>query len=87
MAVIGLAYAATRWIRGAGAKVNRTFARGSGARAGRTVDGQGTGRAFDDSSTARRQFKRHYGMTFQAYHRARRMGLALNQVRQGARVD
>ena len=30
-----------------------------------------------DPSTARRQFKRHYGMTFQAYHRARRMGLAL----------
>src|SRR5438045_1922118 len=40
-----------------------------------------------DTSTARRQFKRHYGMTFQAYHRARRMGLALNQVRQGDRVD
>jgi AraC family transcriptional regulator, regulatory protein of adaptative response / methylated-DNA-[protein]-cysteine methyltransferase len=40
-----------------------------------------------DPSTARRQFKRHYGMTFQAYHRARRMGLALNQVRQGGRVD
>ena len=28
-----------------------------------------------DPSTARRQFKRHYGMTFQAYHRARRTGL------------
>jgi len=40
-----------------------------------------------DPSTARRQFKRHYGMTFQAYHRARRMGLALDQVRQGGRVD
>src|SRR6476659_2195208 len=40
-----------------------------------------------DPSTARRQFKRHYGMTFQAYHRARRMGLALNQVRHGDRVD
>jgi AraC family transcriptional regulator of adaptative response/methylated-DNA-[protein]-cysteine methyltransferase len=40
-----------------------------------------------DPSTARRQFKRHYGMTFQAYHRARRMGLALNQVRQRGRVD
>src|SRR5881398_3370653 len=39
-----------------------------------------------DPSTARRQFKRHYGMTFQAYHRARRMGLALSQVRQGNRV-
>jgi len=40
-----------------------------------------------DPSTARRQFKRHYGMTFQAYHRARRMGLALREVRRGARVD
>jgi AraC family transcriptional regulator of adaptative response/methylated-DNA-[protein]-cysteine methyltransferase len=40
-----------------------------------------------DPSTARRQFKRHYGMTFQAYHRARRMGLALSEVRNGGRVD
>src|SRR4029077_613620 len=40
-----------------------------------------------DPSTARRQFKRHYGMTFQAYHRARRMGLALRAVRRGGRVD
>jgi AraC family transcriptional regulator, regulatory protein of adaptative response / methylated-DNA-[protein]-cysteine methyltransferase len=40
-----------------------------------------------DPSTARRQFKRHYGMTFQAYHRARRMGLALREVQRGARVD
>src|SRR5205809_5410892 len=39
-----------------------------------------------DPSTARRQFKRHYGMTFQAYHRARRMGLALREVRKGSRV-
>ena len=40
-----------------------------------------------DPSTARRQFKRHYGMTFQAYHRARRMGLALREVRNGGRVE
>ena len=40
-----------------------------------------------DPSTARRQFKRHYGMTFQAYHRARRLGLALGDVRRGGRVD
>jgi AraC family transcriptional regulator, regulatory protein of adaptative response / methylated-DNA-[protein]-cysteine methyltransferase len=40
-----------------------------------------------DPSTARRQFKRHYGMTFQAYHRARRMGVALREVRRGGRVD
>jgi AraC family transcriptional regulator of adaptative response/methylated-DNA-[protein]-cysteine methyltransferase len=36
-----------------------------------------------DPSTARRAFKRYCGMTFQAYHRARRMGLALAGVRQG----
>jgi len=40
-----------------------------------------------DPSTARRQFKRHYGMTFQAYHRARRMGVALREVQKGGRVD
>ena len=40
-----------------------------------------------DPSTARRVFKRHYGMTFQAYHRARRMGLALKEVGKGARVQ
>jgi AraC family transcriptional regulator of adaptative response/methylated-DNA-[protein]-cysteine methyltransferase len=39
-----------------------------------------------DPSTARRQFKRYYGMTFHAYHRARRMGMALRQVRKGEPV-
>jgi AraC family transcriptional regulator, regulatory protein of adaptative response / methylated-DNA-[protein]-cysteine methyltransferase len=39
-----------------------------------------------DPSTARRQFKRHYGMTFQAYHRARRIGLALRDVQKRGRV-
>ena len=39
-----------------------------------------------DPSTARRQFKRHYGTTFQAYHRARRMDLALHQVRETGNV-
>jgi AraC family transcriptional regulator, regulatory protein of adaptative response / methylated-DNA-[protein]-cysteine methyltransferase len=39
-----------------------------------------------DPSTARRQFQRHYGMTFHAYHRARRMGRALTQVRKGDAV-
>ena len=37
-------------------------------------------------STARRQFRRWYGMTFQAYQRARRMGMALNDLSHGARV-
>ena len=41
-------------------------------------------RAMDiDPSTARRQFQRYFGMTFHAYHRARRMGLALHEVRKG----
>src|SRR3954467_15872963 len=40
-----------------------------------------------DPSTARRHLKRHYGMTFQAYYRARRMGLALREVKQGGRVE
>ncbi len=39
-----------------------------------------------DPSTARRQFKRYCGMTFQAYHRARRMGLALLDIRKGRKV-
>lgn len=34
-----------------------------------------------DPSTARRQFQRYYGMSFQAYARARRMGAALALVR------
>src|SRR5256886_13442395 len=57
----------------------------------RAPDGKITDRELSamsiDPSTARRQFKRHYGMTFQAYHRARRMGLALREVRKGGRVD
>ena len=53
---------------------------------GRLTDKELTALAIDPS-TARRQFKRHYGMTFQAYHRARRMGLALSQVRGGDRVE
>jgi AraC family transcriptional regulator of adaptative response/methylated-DNA-[protein]-cysteine methyltransferase len=53
---------------------------------GRLTDKELTALAIDPS-TARRQFKRHYGMTFQAYHRARRMGLALCEVRKGGRVD
>lgn len=39
-----------------------------------------------DPSTARRQFQRYYGMTFQAYARARRLGRALNQIRKGESV-
>lgn len=39
-----------------------------------------------EPSTARRQFKAYHGMTFQAYQRARRMGMALRQVRTGRKV-
>ncbi|MGB8337313.1 MAG: trifunctional transcriptional activator/DNA repair protein Ada/methylated-DNA--[protein]-cysteine S-methyltransferase [Burkholderiales bacterium] len=39
-----------------------------------------------DPSTARRQFLRHYGMTFHAYLRARRMGRALQQIKKGDSV-
>lgn len=37
-----------------------------------------------EPSTVRRRFKARYGMTYQAYARARRMGLALSAVRGGA---
>jgi AraC family transcriptional regulator of adaptative response/methylated-DNA-[protein]-cysteine methyltransferase len=36
-----------------------------------------------DPSTARRQFRRYFGMTFHAYQRSRRMGAALRGVRNG----
>jgi AraC family transcriptional regulator of adaptative response/methylated-DNA-[protein]-cysteine methyltransferase len=39
-----------------------------------------------DASTARRQFKKRFGMTFVEYARARRMGIALKQIREGEAV-
>ncbi len=39
-----------------------------------------------DPSTARRHFQRSYGMTFNAYQRARRMGSALHDIKQGENV-
>ncbi|MBY0292964.1 MAG: trifunctional transcriptional activator/DNA repair protein Ada/methylated-DNA--[protein]-cysteine S-methyltransferase [Alphaproteobacteria bacterium] len=39
-----------------------------------------------DASTARRQFKKRFGMTFVGYARARRMGLAMKQIRKGDAV-
>jgi AraC family transcriptional regulator of adaptative response/methylated-DNA-[protein]-cysteine methyltransferase len=39
-----------------------------------------------DPSTARRQFIKYYGMTFHAYQRARRMGMALKRIREGENV-
>ncbi len=38
-----------------------------------------------DPARASRYFKSHYGMTFSAYCRARRMGLALAEVRRSVR--
>jgi len=59
-----------------------------------TIEHHPTGKLTDgdlrrdgiDPSTARRQFKKYYGMTFHAYHRARRMGKALREVRAGESV-
>lgn len=39
-----------------------------------------------DESTARRQFKKRFGMTFVEYARSRRMGLAMKQIRDGDAV-
>lgn len=39
-----------------------------------------------DASTARRQFKKRFGMTFVEYARARRMGIAIKQIREGNMV-
>jgi AraC family transcriptional regulator, regulatory protein of adaptative response / methylated-DNA-[protein]-cysteine methyltransferase len=40
-----------------------------------------------DPATVRRYFLRHYGMTFQAFLRARRLGGALSQIREGEKID
>jgi AraC family transcriptional regulator of adaptative response/methylated-DNA-[protein]-cysteine methyltransferase len=40
-----------------------------------------------DPARARRYFLKHYGMTFHAYCRGRRMGNALQQIRNGANLD
>lgn len=39
-----------------------------------------------DASTARRQFKKRFGMTFVEYARSRRMGLAMKEIRQGSSI-
>jgi AraC family transcriptional regulator, regulatory protein of adaptative response / methylated-DNA-[protein]-cysteine methyltransferase len=39
-----------------------------------------------DATTARRQFKKRFGMTFVEYARARRMGIAMKQIRGGDAV-
>jgi AraC family transcriptional regulator of adaptative response/methylated-DNA-[protein]-cysteine methyltransferase len=40
-----------------------------------------------DPSRVRRYFVKHYGMTFQAYCRGRRLGEALRKIRKGVGVD
>ena len=40
-----------------------------------------------DPARARRYFLKHYGMTFQAYCRGRRMGSALGRIREGAALN
>jgi AraC family transcriptional regulator, regulatory protein of adaptative response / methylated-DNA-[protein]-cysteine methyltransferase len=40
-----------------------------------------------DPARARRYFRAHYGMTFQAYCRGRRLGNALQQIRRGRPLD
>ena len=40
-----------------------------------------------DPARARRYFTKHYGMTFQAYCRGRRMNEALVQIKRGERLD
>lgn len=39
-----------------------------------------------DASTIRRQFKQRFGMTFVAYARARRLGLAMQSIRKGEKM-
>lgn len=60
----------------------------------RTAEAASDGRVSDkdlvamgiEPTTARRQFRAYHGMTFHAYQRARRMGLALRDVQGGAGV-
>jgi AraC family transcriptional regulator of adaptative response/methylated-DNA-[protein]-cysteine methyltransferase len=40
-----------------------------------------------DPATVRRYFLRHYGMTFHAFSRARRLGGAMSQIREGKSLD
>lgn len=40
-----------------------------------------------EPARARRHFQKHYGMTFQAYARARRLGRAFEQIRKGNPMD
>ena len=52
----------------------------------RITDGDLRARGIDPG-TVRRHFLRRYGMTFQAFTRARRLSGALNQIREGGALD
>jgi AraC family transcriptional regulator, regulatory protein of adaptative response / methylated-DNA-[protein]-cysteine methyltransferase len=52
----------------------------------RITDGELRARGIDPA-TVRRYFRRHYGMTFQAFARARRLAGALSQIREGGKLD
>ncbi len=52
----------------------------------RITDGDLRARGIDPT-TVRRYFLRQYGMTFQAFTRARRLAGALNQIREGGALD
>jgi AraC family transcriptional regulator of adaptative response/methylated-DNA-[protein]-cysteine methyltransferase len=52
----------------------------------RITDGNLASRGIDPA-TVRRYFQRHYGMTFQAYARARRLVGALDLIREGTSLD
>ncbi len=52
----------------------------------RIRDGEISARGVDPA-TARRYFLKHFGMTFQGYLRARRLGGALSQIREGESLD
>ena len=52
----------------------------------RITEGDLRGRGIDPA-TARRYFRRQYGMTFQAFARARRLAGALTQIREGGPLD
>jgi AraC family transcriptional regulator of adaptative response/methylated-DNA-[protein]-cysteine methyltransferase len=54
--------------------------------AARITDGELRQRGLDPASV-RRYFLRQYGMTFQAFTRARRLAGALHQIREGAALD
>src|SRR5688572_22138856 len=52
----------------------------------RITDGDLARRGIDPA-TVRRYFLRHYGMTFQAFARARRLTAALDRIRSGSTID